>query len=54
MASPQKPLNNQRVLFVVLMDKMDGLVLSGILIGVSIPLALVILVANGILDNPIP
>jgi len=36
------------------MDKRDALVLMGIIIGVSIPLTLVMLVANGILDNPIP
>ena len=36
------------------MDKRDGLVLSGILVGISIPVVLVMLVANGILDNPIP
>lgn len=37
-----------------LMDKRDTLVLAGILIGVSIPVTLTMLVANGILDNPIP
>jgi hypothetical protein len=36
------------------MDKRDGMVLSAILVGVSIPVTLVLLVANGILDNPIP
>ncbi len=38
----------------ITMDKRDGLVLCGILIGTSIPVALVLLVANGILENPIP
>lgn len=36
------------------MDKKDGLVLFGILVGTSIPVTLVILLANGILPNPIP
>jgi len=36
------------------MDKRDALVLSGIIIGTGIPLTLVMLIANGILDNPIP
>ena len=36
------------------MDKRDILVLIGIIVGVSIPLTLVMLVANGVLDNPIP
>jgi hypothetical protein len=36
------------------MDKRDGLVLLGILVGVSVPVTLVILLENGILDNPIP
>jgi hypothetical protein len=36
------------------MDKRDAMVLSAILVGVSIPVTLVLLVANGILDNPIP
>jgi hypothetical protein len=36
------------------MDKRDVMVLAGIITGVSIPLGLTMLVANGILDNPIP
>ena len=36
------------------MDKRDVLVLTGIVVGVSIPLTLVMLIANGILENPIP
>jgi multisubunit Na+/H+ antiporter MnhC subunit len=36
------------------MDKRDALVLTGIVVGVSIPLTLVMLIANGILENPIP
>jgi len=36
------------------MDKRDGLVLAVILVGISIPVALMMLVANGIIDNPIP
>jgi hypothetical protein len=36
------------------MDKKDFLVLFGILVGTSIPVTLVFLLANGILDNPIP
>ena len=35
------------------MDKRDALVLVGIIVGVSIPLTLVMLVENGILENPI-
>jgi len=36
------------------MDKRDGLALAVILAGISIPVALMMLVANGIIDNPIP
>jgi hypothetical protein len=36
------------------MDKKDYLVLCGILVGTSIPVTLVILLANGVLPNPIP
>jgi len=36
------------------MDKKDILVLAGILVGISIPLTFVILLANGIIKNPIP
>ncbi len=36
------------------MDKRDGLILSAILIGLSVPVALVFLLANGIIKNPIP
>ena len=36
------------------MEKRDAMVLAGILIGVAIPVFLVSLVANGIVDNPIP
>jgi len=35
------------------MDKRDGLVLAGILTGTSIPVMLMILVANGILNIPV-
>ena len=34
------------------MDKRDSLVLAGILVGTGIPLMLMILVANGIIDTP--
>jgi len=34
------------------MNKKDGLVLSGILIGAGIPVALMFLVANGIIKTP--
>jgi hypothetical protein len=37
-----------------MLDKKEGLVLFAILVGVSIPLTLVILLANGIIDNPFP
>jgi len=36
------------------MDKRDAAVLAAILIGVSIPITLTVMVANGILPNPIP
>jgi len=36
------------------MDKKDILVLTGILVGTGVPVALTALVANGIIDNPIP
>jgi len=36
------------------MDKRDILVLTGILVGTGVPVVLTALVANGILDNPIP
>ena len=36
------------------MDKRDILVLAGILVGTAIPVVLTSLIANGILDNPIP
>jgi len=36
------------------MDKRDILVMVGILIGISIPVTFTILLANGIIDNPIP
>ena len=36
------------------MDKRDALVLTGILIGVGVPVFLISLVAYGIVDNPIP
>ena len=36
------------------MDKRDAIVLAGIIVGVSIPLTLVMLIANGVLGNPIP
>jgi len=36
------------------MDIRDKLVLAGILVGISIPVTFVILLANGIIDNPIP
>lgn len=36
------------------MDKRDGLVLAAILVGISVPVALVMMVANGIISNPIP
>jgi hypothetical protein len=36
------------------MDKRDGLILSAILIGTSIPVTFVFLLANGIIKNPIP
>ena len=36
------------------MDKRDLLVLTGILVGTSIPVALTALIANGFIDNPIP
>lgn len=34
------------------MDKRDGLVLAGILTGAGIPVILMMLVANGIIDTP--
>ena len=34
------------------MNKKDGLVLIGILIGASIPATLMVLVANGIISTP--
>jgi len=36
------------------LDKRDGLVLVGILIGTGIPVTLMVLVANGIIDTPFP
>ncbi len=36
------------------MDKRDSLVLAGIFLGSGIPVLLMILVANGIIDSPIP
>ena len=36
------------------MDKRDSFVLSAILVGAGIPVLLMILVANGIIDSPIP
>lgn len=36
------------------MDKRDGLVLSGILLGAGIPVLLMVLLSNGIIDSPIP
>jgi len=36
------------------MDRRDVLVLLGIIVGTGTPLTLVMLIANGILDNPIP
>jgi hypothetical protein len=36
------------------MHKKDALVLAGILVGISIPLTFVVLLANGIIENPIP
>jgi len=36
------------------MDKRDILVLAGIVVGTSVPIVLVALVANGIVSNPIP
>ena len=36
------------------MDKRDRLVLSGIFVGAGIPVFLMMLVANGIIDSPIP
>jgi hypothetical protein len=36
------------------MDKKDILVLTGILVGTGVPVTLMALVANGILDSPIP
>ena len=44
----------QRPTIPLFMDKRDAVVLAGILIGVAIPVFLVSLVANGIVDNPIP
>jgi len=36
------------------MDKKDILVLTGIIVGTSVPVVLTALVSNGIMDNPIP
>ena len=36
------------------MDKRDFLVLIGILAGAGVPVALMALVANGIINSPIP
>jgi len=35
------------------MDKRDALVLTGILVGAGVPVALMALIANGIIDSPI-
>jgi len=35
------------------MDKRDALVLTGILVGSGVPVALMALIANGIIDSPI-
>jgi len=35
------------------MDKRDTLVLTGILVGAGVPVALMALIANGIIDSPI-
>jgi len=35
------------------MDKRDTLVLTGILVGTGVPVALMVLIANGIIDSPI-
>jgi len=34
------------------LDKRDSLVLAGILVGTGIPVILMVLVANGIIDTP--
>ena len=36
------------------MDKRDGFVLAGIFLGAGIPVLLMIFLANGIIDSPIP
>jgi len=36
------------------MDKKDILVLTGIIVGTSVPVVLMALVSNGFIDNPVP
>jgi len=36
------------------MDKKDLLVLTGIVVGTSVPIVLISLVSNGVIANPVP